>query len=110
MEEFLKCKGFVNNSKALRGENYRNLKTQCSFEMAKLIQNRMTGEVCNDQNIKDLVGEEMEQIKQKDIDKDGKIDIIPKDVIKEHIGRSPDDWDSIMMRYYFELKANWFVV
>lgn len=108
--DFLKCKGFVNNSKALRGENYRNIKTQCSFEMAKLIQNRMTGEVCNDQNVKDLVSEEMEQIKQKDIDKDGKIDIIPKDVIKEHIGRSPDDWDSIMMRYYFELKANWFVV
>lgn len=108
--DFLKCKGFVNNSKALRGENYRNLKSQCSFEMAKLIQNRLAGEICNDQAVKDLVSEEMEQIKQKDIDKDGKIEIVPKDVIKEHIGRSPDDWDSIMMRYYFELKANWFVV
>lgn len=108
--DFLKCKGFVNNSKALRGENYRNLKSQCSFEMAKKIQNREVGEICNNQNVKDLVSDEMEQIKQKDIDKDGKIEIVPKDIIKEHIGRSPDDWDSIMMRYYFELKANWFVV
>lgn len=108
--DFLKCKGFVNNSKPLRGENYRNLKSQCSFETAKLIQNRQMGEICENQDVKDLVSEEMEQIKQKDIDKDGKIDIVQKDIIKEHIGRSPDDWDSIMMRYYFELKANWFVV
>jgi hypothetical protein len=46
----------------------------------------------------------MEQIKQKDIDKDTRLGIISKDVIKANIGRSPDHWDSIMMRYYFELK------
>lgn len=108
--DYLKCPGFVNNSKPLRKENYDNLKSQCSVEMAKKIQNREVGEVCEDQDIINLVSEEMEQIKQKDIDKDGKVAIIPKDTIKEHIGRSPDDWDSIMMRYWFELKPNWFVV
>lgn len=108
--DFLKCKGFVNNSRPINGENYDNLKSQCSVKMAKKIQDRETGEVCNNQNIKDLVSEEMEQIKQKDIDKDGKVAIVPKDIIKEHIGRSPDDWDSIMMRYYFELKKKGFVV
>jgi len=46
---------------------------------------------------------EFEQIKYRNIDKDGKIEIEPKELIKEKIGRSPDDWDSIMMRYYFEL-------
>ena len=45
----------------------------------------------------------MEQVKQKDIDKDGKVALVSKDVVKEMIGRSPDEWDSIMMRYYFEL-------
>jgi hypothetical protein len=40
----------------------------------------------------------------KDIDKDGKLSIVPKEMIKENIGRSPDEWDSIMMRYYFELQ------
>ena len=40
----------------------------------------------------------------KDIDKDGRLSIIPKDKIKEMIGRSPDEWDSIMMRYWFEIK------
>lgn len=101
--DFLKCKGFVNNSSPVNKENFDNLKTQCSYYMAQLIQNRLVGEVCNESSIKDLVGEEMEHIKQKDIDKDGKIKIISKDEIKEKIGRSPDDWDSIMMRYYFEL-------
>ena len=98
------CKGFVNNSRALNNENFDNLKSQCSVGMAKKIQARETGEFCNDKGIIDIVSEEMEQIKQKDIDKDGKVAIIPKDLIKEKINRSPDDWDSIMMRFYFEIK------
>lgn len=112
------CKGFVNNSSALEEmignkkikPNYENLKTQCSFRMAEKIQNREAGEICNNGNVADIVSEEMEQIKQKDIDKDGKIRLIPKDVIKENIGRSPDDWDSIMMRYLFELTPKFFVI
>lgn len=102
--DMLRCEGFVNNSKALNGENYENLKSQCSILMAKKIQNRECGEVSNNTHIRDLVSEEMEQIKQKEIDKDTRLGIISKDVIKANIGRSPDHWDSIMMRYYFELK------
>ncbi len=101
--DFLRCEGFVNNSKALNGENYENLKSQCSILMAKQIHSRKAMERCHDTNIIDIVSEEMEQIKIKDIDKDGRLGIVPKDKIKEIIGRSPDDWDSIMMRYYFEL-------
>jgi len=99
----LSCVGFVNNSKALNGENYENLKSQCSIGMAKKISDRETGEINTEGAIKDLVGEEMEQIKTKNIDKDVKLGIIGKDTIKELIGRSPDDWDSIMMRYYFQV-------
>ena len=51
----------------------------------------------------------MEQIKLKDIDKDGKLGLMPKDKIKALIGRSPDDWDSIMMREYFELFGAFYV-
>lgn len=102
--DMLRCEGFVNNSRALNGENYENLKSQCSILMAKKIQNRECGEVSINSHIRDIVSEEMEQIKQKDIDKDTRLGIISKDVIKANIGRSPDHWDSIMMRYYFELK------
>ena len=102
--DFLKCRGFVNNSQAIKGENYSNLKSQCSILTAKKISLAEMGELCNDKTIIDIVTEEMEQIKLKDIDKDGKLTIIPKETIKEMIGRSPDEWDSIMMRYYFELQ------
>jgi hypothetical protein len=102
--DMLRCEGFVNNSKALKGENYENLKSQCSILMALKIQNRECGEVSESGTIRDLVSEEMEQIKQKEIDKDTRLGIISKDMIKANIGRSPDHWDSIMMRYYFELK------
>lgn len=109
--DYLGCSGFVNNSQPVEeviGDyyikpNYANLKTQCTVLMAKKITKGEVTEACNDGTIIDLVSEEMEQVKYKDIDKDGKVQIVPKDKVVENIGRSPDDWDSIMMRYYFEL-------
>lgn len=105
--DFLGCKGFVNNSSPVDvngvKENFNNLKTQCSYYIAKKIVKKEIGEICKEQDVIDVVSEEMEQVKQKDIDKDGKITLVGKDVVKQNIGRSPDEWDSIMMRYYFEL-------
>ena len=101
--DFLQCKGFVNNSRALNNENFNNLKSQCGYKMAAKIQAREVGEMVADSSVIDIVTEEMEQVKQKDIDKDGKIALVSKDIVKENIGRSPDEWDSIMMRYWFEL-------
>jgi hypothetical protein len=101
--DFLYCKGFVNGSRALNDENFNNLKSQCGYKMAQKIVNREVGEMCEDSAVKGITSEEMEQVKQKDIDKDGKVALVSKDVVKQMIGRSPDEWDSIMMRYYFEL-------
>lgn len=100
--DFLKCKGFLNNGRPFDGENYENLKTQCSVKMAELIMKREAGELNADADVIDIVTEEMEQVKRRDLDKDGKIKIVQKDVIKQMLGRSPDEWDSIMMRAYFE--------
>lgn len=108
--DYLNCVGFVNNSRALMGENYDNLKSQCSVLMAKKIESKEVIEMCQDNDVIDITSEEMEQVKIKDIDKDGKVGIIPKDKVKELIGRSPDEWDSIMMRYYFELKQDFIFV
>ncbi|KGO91736.1 phage terminase large subunit [Flavobacterium subsaxonicum] len=113
--DFLKCKGFVNNSSPLEmlegntyvKPNYDNLKSQCSIKMAEMITNRLAGELCDDDAVQQTTAEEMEQVKLKDIDKDGRQGIIPKDRIKDLIGRSPDEWDSIMMRYWFALRKNY---
>jgi hypothetical protein len=106
--DFLNCKGFVNGSRALNDENYNNLKSQCGYKMAQKIVKREVGELCDSAEVKSITSEEMEQVKQKDIDKDGKVALIGKDIVKQMIGRSPDEWDSIMMRYYFNLKPELF--
>jgi hypothetical protein len=39
------------------------------------------------------------------LNKDGKLRILPKEKIKEHIGRSPDWLDVFIMRIYFKLQV-----
>lgn len=107
--DVLGCDGFINNSRAKMKQNYDNLKSQCSVLMAKRIEDRKVVERCTNQEIMEMVSEEMEQVKIKDVDKDGRVGIIPKDKVKEFIGRSPDDWDSIMMREYFDLFGEFWI-
>jgi hypothetical protein len=98
-------KGFVANSAPLPedGErpNYSNLKTQCSFKLASYINNHQMS-IATDA-YKDEVIVDLEQIKAKDIDKDGKLKLRPKEEVKEVIGRSPDFGDAIVMRMLFEI-------
>ena len=104
------CFGFVNNSKALNGENYKNLKSQCGYLMAKKISDREVYEQVDSSDLKNRIIEEFEQVKLADIDVDGKVALISKDVVKEYIGRSPDEWDSIMMRGIFELEKQQMII
>ena len=100
----LKCKGFVNNSKAIGLANYANLRSQCYFKLAELINSNeifLDNEIPSD---KDVIVEELATIKQKNIDLDGKLAIIPKDEIKKIIGRSPDEADCLMMRMWWEVQ------
>ena len=114
--DYEKFKGFVNNSSALPSpvtqfddkgnpikENFDNLKSQCCYRMADLINKNGIYLRCDDE-MKQLIIEEMEQVKQKTLDSDLKKGVMPKDKMKEFLGRSPDFWDAIMMRQYFELK------
>ena len=101
--DILKCKGFVNNSKALNGENYINLKTQCYYKLAALINDKKLTWAEIDIETKNLLIEELEQVKAKDIDKDNKLSILSKEKVKETIGRSPDISDAVMIRCYFEI-------
>ena len=85
-------------------ENYENLKTQCSYKLAKRINEHgiwLDGITGSD---KEKIIEELEQIKSKDKDKDGKLKIVPKHEVKANIGRSPDFSDCIMMREYLDLR------
>lgn len=111
--DILGCRGFVNNSRPLpnpvtrEDENYNNLKSQCYFRLAERINNGGLFIDCQDIEIKALIIQELEQVKQYNMDKDGKRQIIPKEKVKEILGRSPDFADTLMMREYFELKPKY---
>ena len=107
VKDYMKCRGFVNNSRAIKGENYQNLKTQCYYKLADLVNTAQIGIDCPDINVKNLIIEELEQVRTKDADKDNKLQIIPKETVKDIIGRSPDYADALAMRMFFELDANY---
>ena len=105
--DILRCKGFVNNSSPLENpitrqkENFDNLKSQCYYKLAEMI-NDSKLYINASGTMKEKIIEELEQVKQKSVDNDGKKGIIPKDKVKALIGRSPDFSDALAMRMIFE--------
>lgn len=121
VEDFGGFKGFTNNARPMADpkkpvdangkpvvENFDNLKSQCGFRMAEIINNNGLYLECEEW-MKPLIIEELGQVKQKLLDSDLKKGLMPKDKIKEAIGRSPDFWDAILMRIWFELKPKFMV-
>lgn len=114
-------KGFVANStplptasqirqKIARLENdfvpktgFKNLKSQCAFKIAELINEHKVAFKTPD--YREAIIEELSSLlRQKNIDGDGKLMIKPKEEVKQDIGRSPDIGDTIIYRAWFELK------
>lgn len=112
--------GFVANTPAqdnpLSGEkeNYANLKAQCSYKLADMVNKHglavkiepgqflsevpeITFEVWKEQ-----FTEELDQIKSKDKDRDVKLKVRSKEEVKAELGRSPDFADTAMMRMLLE--------
>ena len=102
VKDSLGCVGFINNSSA-RNKNYSNLKSECGYRLAEIF-NRISVKANISEDVKDIINAELGQLKTYDSDKDGKLKILPKEKIKENIGRSPDYLDNFIMRMYFELK------
>lgn len=106
-------KGFVNNSTPIVVDtydkdkltiNYRHLKAQCYYYLANYVHEGKIGIYPDvSEEIKNLIIEDLEQIKRKDPDRDGKLQVIDKKEIREHLGRSTDISDAMMMRMYYEL-------
>ena len=104
VRDILRCKAFVNNSKALKGENYINLKTQCYYALADAVNKSRIYIRTTNTSHKNFIVQELEQVRRKNFDKDTKLQLISKDEVKTAIGRSPDFSDALAMRMYYELK------
>lgn len=94
--------------------NFSNFRSQCYFELAKYVDNHLIAVKVTkfntniegytlEQALLDLF-EELDATKQRPNDSDeAPKAVIPKQEIKDAIGRSPDVADILMMRMYFEL-------
>jgi len=93
---------FNNGGKAYGKNNYRSLKDQCGYELAKVIND--AGIYIKADIDKHAVVQELECLKSFNVDKEGKLQLMPKSKIKEIIGRSPDYLDAILMRMVFAVR------
>jgi hypothetical protein len=99
----LRCKGFLNNGRPTK-PTFQNLKAECGYKLAE-----MAGQIwlkCGfPDKEKEMIHQELGMLKTYESDKDGKLRILPKEKIKEPIGRSPDWLDIFIMRMYYETVA-----
>jgi len=104
-DHFKSCINFINNSRPINGDNFKNLKTQCYFKLAEYINEGWLSLEYrfDDIDIRSKLMKELEYIIQDNIDNDGKLSILSKDKVKKILGRSPDFSDAMMLRMYYEL-------
>ena len=100
-------KEFKANGKA-KNQIYKNIKTECAYKFAELVEE---GEVWFDYDLqakeKELLIQDLENLKTWRADEDGKMEIIPKKEWKKQMnGRSPDYFDNFNMRMLPFLKNN----
>lgn len=83
--------------------NFANLKSQCAYKLAELInEHKITFAV---PEYRDIIIEELSALlRAKEIDSDGKLQIKPKDLVKQDLGHSPDIGDPLIYRAWFELQ------
>lgn len=104
-------------------ENYKNLKTQCYYHIIEDYINKNLMKVTTDNiivdwfkrdyidlknkrvKIVDLIKEDIKAIKRAKIDQEWKKCINAKEEQKNILWRSPDFWDTTMMRFSFELSS-----
>jgi len=96
------AKPFNNGAKPIKGLNYKNLKSECGYELADAVNKGWIYFDCEME--KEDIIKEFECLQSYSLDSDGKIQLLPKAKVKELIGHSPDRLDAFMMRMYFELK------
>ena len=95
---------FHGGSRANNPQVYKNLRHECFFKLAELINDRKIYIHTTDSLEKDRIAEELGQVKRINMDNpDQPKQVIKKDTMKENIGRSPDYLDVLMMRMVFIL-------
>jgi phage terminase large subunit len=97
-------KEFHGGAKAVDDVEYSNLKSECAYKLAEMINKREIKIICTDEQRQRIV-EEVGVLKRDKVDDDDKRKrIIPKKIMKELLGRSPDYLDMLIMKMYFHTR------
>lgn len=125
LKDILWCRWFLAHNSALvekekkrgrtnelKSESYYRLRDQCYWHLS-LNQDNIAISLDNVEIIKSditvnkiqtMIIDETDIVCQIDLDKDGPFRVMTKEQIKKNLKRSPDLWDNIMMRMFFEIK------
>lgn len=104
LESYLNgIKEFHGGSRALSNE-FDNLKSECAFKLAELINKRQFRIICSDEQREHII-EELGVLKQAHIDSDTKKKgIISKEQMKALLGHSPDYLDMLIMSMFYKIR------
>jgi len=91
--------GFNFGSSAI-DKAYYHMNDECGYKLAEMIE-QIWFEAWIDEETRTRIEEELAQLKTWQSDTDNKLRIMPKEKIKENIGRSPDWLDVFKMRMFF---------
>jgi hypothetical protein len=104
LESYIKnIKTFHGGSSPVNKNEFGNLKDECAFKLAEMINNRTIKVICTSEQEEEIKSEISICLKRDNINIDKK-KIIKKDKMKEFLGHSPDYLDMLLMKMLFHVK------
>jgi hypothetical protein len=108
LDSYIKhIKTFHGGGSAITKTDFINLKSECGFKLAEIINNREIKIICTNKQEEQIKKEVSVCLKRDNLLKDEqKKRLIPKDKMKIMLGNSPDYLDMLLMRMVFEISSN----
>ena len=97
------CFSFNGGARPMRNDDFRNLKAECSFALAELVNEG--GMAVDATTHREELRRELGLMSQWKGEDDGKVQVTPKKEFRKELGMSPDLADPFVMRMALELKA-----
>ena len=107
LESYIDNINAFHGNKRAKDPQYMNIKAECGFKLAEMINRGELKIECSEEQKESLKAELSSCLKRDKIDADNqKKRLIPKDKMKETLGRSPDYMDMLLMRMIYEIEEN----
>lgn len=108
LESYIRnIKPFRGNKRAVNSRDYDNIKSECGWKLAEMINKREIKIVCNPKQEEAIKQELAVCLRRDNMDSDTqKKKLIKKPQMKKELGRSPDYFDVLLMKMVFHLKRN----